>query len=122
MAEIVFFRFVNCCIQQDGGFCSGISVESVHISFEISLLFHPFSFIYGVCVNISIQCYGYSNLIVPKSLTDKTSTTLGIHIRSNFGQFVPVPICPRPICPKFFQNGYNFSSLKILKKCVCFGC
>jgi hypothetical protein len=35
-------------------------------------------------------------------------------IRPNFGQFVPVPICPN-----IFQNGYIFSSLKILKKCVC---
>ena len=30
------------------------------------------------------------------------------------GQFIPVPICPN-----FLQNGYIFSSLKILKKCVC---
>ena len=37
MAEIVFFRFVDCCIQQDGGFCSGISVESVHISFLLTV-------------------------------------------------------------------------------------
>ena len=40
-------------------------------------------------------------------------------IRPNFGQFVPVPICPSSICPNFFQNDYIFSSLKILKKCVC---
>ena len=40
-------------------------------------------------------------------------------IRPNFGQFVPVPICPRSICPNFFQNDYIFSSLKMLKKCVC---
>jgi hypothetical protein len=33
-------------------------------------------------------------------------------IRPNFGQFVSVPIYPN-----FFQNGYIFSSLKIVKKC-----
>ena len=37
-------------------------------------------------------------------------------IRPNFGQFVT---CAVPICPNFFQNGNIFSSLKIVKKCVC---
>ena len=45
-------------------------------------------------------------------------------IRPNVGKFVPVLICPRSICPNLFQNGYIFSSLYIVKKCVPynFGC
>ena len=73
------------------------------------------------------SCKGNSLILARKrQFTDlnlkhtKGSNSFGYRsICPNFGQFVPVPICPRSICPNFFQNGYIFSSLKILKKCVC---